>query len=70
MDATDINITNITHLRTQRDFLLSTSDLYMSVSDYPMTDAERESVRNYRQELRDLPSHPEKPFPQKPDIIK
>ena len=57
-------------IREERNFLLTMSDFYMSVSDYPMTDAERESVRDYRQQLRDLPLYPERPFPQKPNIIK
>tara|TARA_R110002049_G_scaffold177108_1_gene344203 strand:- start:605 stop:787 length:183 start_codon:yes stop_codon:yes gene_type:complete len=57
-------------LRAKRDFLLTMSDFYASVSDYPMTDAERVAVLQYRQELRDMPLHPERPFPEKPDIIK
>jgi len=61
---------NMTHLRSQRDFLLSTSDFYVMVSDYPMTDAERVEVLQYRQELRDLPLKEDKTFPEKPAIIK
>ena len=57
-------------LREQRDFLLVTTDFYTSVSDYPMTDAERVEVLQYRQALRDLPANPDKIFPQKPAIIK
>jgi len=57
-------------LREERDLLLTISDFYVSVIDYPMTDAERKAVLKYRQELRDLPLKPKKTFPQKPDIIK
>tara|TARA_R100000541_G_scaffold34127_3_gene42597 strand:+ start:91 stop:285 length:195 start_codon:yes stop_codon:yes gene_type:complete len=57
-------------LRVERDFLLTTTDFYMSVRDYPMTDAERVEVLEYRQALRDLPANLDKTFPQKPAIIK
>tara|TARA_R100000541_G_scaffold41258_3_gene48643 strand:- start:282 stop:461 length:180 start_codon:yes stop_codon:yes gene_type:complete len=57
-------------IRVKRDFLLTTTDFYTSVSDYPMTEAERREVLQYRQALRDLPANPDKTFPQKPDIIK
>ena len=60
----------MTHLRAQRDFLLTTSDFYVMVTDYPMTDAERGEVLQYRQALRDLPLQEDKTFPEKPDIIK
>ena len=57
-------------LRDERNFLLATSDFYMMVSDYPLTEAERVAILKYRQELRDLPLNPNKTFPEKPDIIK
>ena len=57
-------------LREERDLLLTISDFYVSVSDYPITEAERVAVLKYRQELRDLPLNPNKTFPEKPDIIK
>jgi len=57
-------------LREERDLLLTISDFYVSVIDYPITEAERVAILKYRQELRDLPLNPDKTFPQKPDIIK
>lgn len=41
-------------LREQRDRLLYETDKYM-ISDYPITEEEREQYRLYRQYLRDLP---------------
>lgn len=41
-------------LREQRDKLLYETDKYM-ISDYPITEEEREQYRLYRQYLRDLP---------------
>ena len=57
-------------LREERNFLLTMSDFYVMVSDYPMTEAERVAVLKYRQALRDLPLQEDKTFPEKPDIIK
>lgn len=41
-------------IRDERDRLLAESDKYM-LSDYPVTDAEREAWKTYRQALRDMP---------------
>jgi len=66
----DTDETQMKQLREERDFLLTTSDFYIMVSDYPLTEAERVAVLKYRQELRDLPLNPNKSFPKKPAIIK
>ena len=41
-------------IRKQRDRLLSETDKYM-ISDYPITEKEREQYRQYRKYLRDIP---------------
>lgn len=41
-------------IRAKRDALLTDSDKYM-LSDYPVTEEQRESWKTYRQALRDLP---------------
>lgn len=46
--------------RAERDALLLATDKYM-ISDYPITNEERESYKQYRQYLRDLPES--KDFP-------
>lgn len=42
-------------IRETRDRLLTETDRYM-LSDYPITEEERERYRQYRQYLRDIPS--------------
>ncbi|WP_371378955.1 tail fiber assembly protein [Sporomusa aerivorans] len=44
----------LTAIRAKRDQLLSETDKYM-LSDYPITDVEREAWKAYRQALRDMP---------------
>lgn len=41
--------------RAERDVILQSTDIYM-LPDYPITEEERESYKQYRQYLRDLPS--------------
>ena len=41
--------------RAERDRILQSTDIYM-LADYPITDAEREQYKQYRQYLRDLPT--------------
>ena len=57
--------------RTQRDKLLSDTD-WTQVDDAPISDADRESMRQYRQTLRDIPSLESFPyninFPNKPNL--
>ena len=43
-----------TILREKRNQLLSETDKYM-ISDYPITETEREQYRQYRKYLRDIP---------------
>ena len=44
-------------IRQQRDALLSETD-YLMMPDYPMSDADRDALRAYRQALRDIPEQP------------
>lgn len=57
--------------RTQRDKLLSDTD-WTQVDDAPISDADRESMRKYRQSLRDIASQSGFPqaivWPEKPDF--
>lgn len=46
--------------RAERDNLLAQTDKYM-LSDFPITDEEREQYKAYRQYLRDVPEQPEFP---------
>lgn len=41
--------------RTERNYLLQSTDKYM-LSDYPITEEQREQYKQYRQYLRDVPS--------------
>jgi len=41
-------------IRIQRDWLLTNSDKYI-IPDYPLSEAERDKWREYRQALRDFP---------------
>lgn len=40
--------------RAERNIILQSTDIYM-LPDYPITEEERESYKQYRQYLRDLP---------------
>ena len=46
--------------RAERDNLLAQTDKYM-LSDFPITDEEREQYKAYRQYLRDVPAQPDFP---------
>lgn len=48
-------------LRLERDNRLAATD-YLLMQDYPLTEEARESVRAYREALRDLPSQPDFPW--------
>jgi hypothetical protein len=56
-------------LRIKRKKVLTDTDKYMTM-DYPMTDEERDAMRTYRQELRDLPQKGITEIPEPPLIIK
>ena len=43
-------------VRTLRDTQLKKTDLYL-IADYPITDEQRDEIREYRIALRDLPSN-------------
>lgn len=47
-------------IRQRRDALLSATD-YRMMPDYPMSDAERDALKAYRQALRDVPEQPDFP---------
>ena len=58
-------------VRAQRDALLAETD-HLVMPDYPLTDEQREAVKAYRQELRDVPQQDGFPlevvWPKKPAI--
>lgn len=56
-------------LRIKRKKVLADTDKYMTM-DYPMTDEERDAMKTYRQELRDLPQNNITEIPEPPLIIK
>ena len=43
------------NVRTVRNQYLEQTDKYLSISDFPITDEEREQYKAYRQYLRDYP---------------
>lgn len=51
-EAIDLYKSNV---RMVRNELLEQTDKYLSVSDFPITDEEREQYKTYRQYLRDYP---------------
>ena len=53
--------------RIKRDELLKQTDKYMTM-DFPMTDAQREAMRIYRQTLRDLPQKGITVVPEPPSL--
>ncbi|MBS6474287.1 MAG: phage tail assembly chaperone [Acetobacter sp.] len=57
-------------VRRKRDYLLSETDKYVSVPDFPITSEKRQAYIAYRQKLRDLPTQKGFPFnivfPEKP----
>lgn len=61
-------------IRGKRNHLLEESDFFMSVSDYPITDAQREEIKAYRQALRDITKQNGFPenitWPEKPSVLK
>ena len=58
-------------VRAQRDALLAETD-HLVMPDYPLTDEQREAVKAYRQELRDVPQQDGFPlevvWPKKPEV--
>lgn len=56
-------------LRIERKKVLTDTDKYMTM-DYPMTEEERNAMREYRQVLRDLPQNDITEIPEAPLIIK
>jgi hypothetical protein len=58
-------------IREKRNILLNESDKYM-LSDFPIDDTTRDSIRNYRQQLRDITKSIDDPlnhkFPELPKI--
>ena len=62
------------HERGKRNKLLKKTDMFMSVIDYPITEAQRNEIKEYRQRLRDITTQPGFPnninWPAIPDCIK
>lgn len=59
-------------VRYHRDNKLKATDVYM-LSDYPISEEQKQELLMYRQALRDMPENPEfpdVPYPHKPDFIK
>ena len=44
-------------LRKKRDQILKDTDIYFTISDYPIDENKKEELKNYRKELRDLPNY-------------
>ena len=63
----------VSSVREKRNHLLEESDFFMSVPDYPITDAQREEIKVYRQALRNIPQQEGFPesviWPEPPDCI-
>jgi hypothetical protein len=61
-------------IRDHRNYLLSITDKYMTVSDYPVSETNREEIKAYRQALRDITKQSGFPenivWPKEPDILK
>lgn len=58
-------------MKTSRNARLFGTDMYM-LSDFPITEKQREEMLAYRQALRDLPQQegfPDVPFPERPDFM-
>lgn len=60
--------------RLKRDRLLEKTDIFVSTPDYPLTDSQRNEIKIYRQQLRDITNQLEFPtnviWPNIPDCIK
>lgn len=41
-------------LKSKRNFLLSTTDKYLTIPDYPLNDSQKEEIKRFRQSLRDI----------------
>lgn len=64
----------IAQIRSSRDRLLQTTDIFVSTPDYPLTDIQKNEIKAYRQQLRDITKQAEFPsnivWPKIPDCIK
>lgn len=71
-DSSKVFEYNASSCRAERNNLLSDTDKYMTL-DYPISDENRDILRNYRQALRDLPQQEGFPhnviWPEKPNFI-
>lgn len=67
-----INAFNQFTVRETRNELLSETDKYFSISDYPISEEKKNEIRVYRQALRDIPQQDGFPnnvvWPEKPAI--
>ena len=61
-------------IRRKRNHLLSATDFFMTVQDYPIADAQKNEIKEYRQRLRDITKQHGFPnnvvWPDIPDCIK
>lgn len=64
----------IANIRNYRDSLLLATDVYLTVPDYPLSEEQKDEIRQFRQLLRDIPQQPGFPenvvWPTVPDCIK
>lgn len=64
----------IANIRNYRDSLLLATDVYLTVPDYPLSEEQKNEIRQFRQLLRDIPQQPGFPenvvWPTVPDCIK
>ena len=65
---------NTTEIRSKRDYILSATDIYLTVPDYPLSEEQKDEIRQFRQLLRDIPQQVGFPenvvWPTVPDCIK
>ena len=64
----------MTNIRNYRDSLLLATDIFLTVLDYPLSEEQKDEIRQFRQLLRDIPQQSGFPenvvWPTVPDCIK
>ena len=55
MNINDIKLTIIQYLKNKRNQALKDTAIYM-LPDFPISDEQKELIKNYRQSLRDFPT--------------
>ena len=61
-------------IRDYRNLLLNNTDKYLVIPDYPLSNLQKEEIKNFRQALRNITAQPDFPhaviWPKVPDCIK